>query len=166
MPYASCRQCGASFYVKPSHVARGWGKFCTAKCLHASMRTGEHIKCLTCGRDVYRTNRQFRHSKSGNFFCNRSCSASWKNSLRVGKKHPNWKGGGYTYRSILSRDKTAKACVLCGTDDKRVLAVHHIDHDHNNNVLANLAWLCHNCHHLVHHDNVERQRFIYKISAR
>ncbi len=46
------------------------------------------------------------------------------------------------------------------------MAVHHIDEDHNNNELGNLAWLCHNCHHLVHHDNVERQRFLALIKMR
>jgi predicted HNH restriction endonuclease len=38
----------------------------------------------------------------------------------------------------------------------RVLAVRHIDQNHKNNNVENLAWLCHNCHHLVHNDKVEQ----------
>jgi hypothetical protein len=55
---------------------------------------------------------------------------------------------------------------LCSTKDERVLAVHHIDHNRLNNKLDNLAWLCHNCHHLVHHDNVEKHRFLEKLTKR
>src|ERR1700744_1021775 len=98
MPYAPCRQCQASFYVKPSHVARGWGKYCSACCLHASMRTGSVVICAICDKEAYRTNKQFKRSKSGNFFCSKSCFAVWKNShLLVGEKHGNWKGGENTY---------------------------------------------------------------------
>lgn len=57
-------------------------------------------------------------------------------------------------------------CTLCKTEDKRVLATHHIDRNRLNNSVNNLAWLCHNCHFLVHHDNVETQRFADIIAKR
>jgi predicted HNH restriction endonuclease len=41
--------------------------------------------------------------------------------------------------------------------------VHHIDKDRTNNTLKNLAWLCHNCHYLVHHDKLEMQRFLKSL---
>ena len=61
--------------------------------------------------------------------------------------------------------KTGRRCICkrCGLDDKRVLAVHHIDQNHFNNKPENLTWLCQNCHFLVHHDKVEKQKFLAKI---
>ena len=52
---------------------------------------------------------------------------------------------------------------LCKTVDTRVLAVHHIDGNKKNNVVDNLAWLCNNCHHLVHHYPDEFKKFMATI---
>lgn len=59
------------------------------------------------------------------------------------------------YRSILTHSKVLAVCKLCKNKDKRVLAVHHLDRQRSNNKVENLLWLCHNCHHLVHHYNIE-----------
>ena len=115
------------------------------------MRTGSFVKCVTCGKDVYRTNKHFKHSKSGNFFCTKSCFAVWKNShLLSGDKHANWKGGENAYRNIIKRAGIMPICANCGISDTRVLVVHHVDRNRRNNVLSNLKWLCRNCHYLVH----------------
>jgi hypothetical protein len=151
MPYASCIHCKASFYVKPSHVLRGWGKFCSAKCLHASMRTGSKLKCDTCGKDVYRSKVQIIRSRIGKFFCTKSCFAVWKNSnLFIGVMNGNWKSGENAYRNIIRKARIVPKCSNCGISDKRVLVVHHVDHDRKNNILSNLKWLCRNCHYLAH----------------
>lgn len=57
------------------------------------------------------------------------------------------------------RQSIPKICRLCKTKDIRVLAVHHIDKNRKNNKISNLAWLCHNCHLLVHHYDAERNKF-------
>jgi len=49
------------------------------------------------------------------------------------------------YRKFI-KDK----CEKCGANDKRILCVHHIDRDRDNNKLENLQTLCFNCHRLVH----------------
>jgi predicted HNH restriction endonuclease len=41
----------------------------------------------------------------------------------------------------------------------KVLAVHHLDHDRNNNNVSNLVWLCFNCHFLVHNDKDFEKKF-------
>lgn len=149
--HASCLQCGAVFYVKPSHARRGWGKYCSAKCLHASMRTGSYVKCVTCGKEVYRTKKHHKRSKSGNFFCGKSCFAVWKNSnVLRGERHGNWKGGENTYRDVVRRAGIVPKCSDCGISDTRVLVVHHIDRNRKNNLLSNLKWLCRNCHYIEH----------------
>ena len=77
---------------------------------------------------------------------------SWKNKIvQVGKNHPNWVGGEFAGRGILERSARKMVCEYCGNSDRRVLAVHHKDSNRKNNKPLNLIWLCHNCHHLIHH---------------
>lgn len=45
-----------------------------------------------------------------------------------------------------------KACVICSTT--RSIHVHHIDHDHMNNSVDNLTYLCSTCHIRHHRTNV------------
>ena len=80
--------------------------------------------------------------------------------MYVGPAHPNWKGGEYAYRKILLRTKTVKICKRCGIEDSRLLAVHHLDENHQNNKVDNLVWLCYNCHFLVHKDKNEKKKFM------
>lgn len=81
----------------------------------------------------------------------------------MGEQHKNYTTGSSTYRAVMERQSTPKICRLCKTKDPRVLAVHHIDKNRRNNKLKNLAWLCHNCHFLVHHDQGEREKFMATI---
>jgi len=50
------------------------------------------------------------------------------------------------------RTEERQICVGCGMRDIRILAVHHLDHNRENNDPSNLTWVCFNCHHLIHHD--------------
>jgi hypothetical protein len=104
-----------------------------------------------CGKETYKTKKQLRVCRSKKYFCGKSCQAKWRNSVFIGDKHANWKNGMYSYRSVLSRNKIPEVCSICKTKDKRVLVVHHIDKDRKNNKVDNLAWLCHNCHHIIHY---------------
>ena len=54
------------------------------------------------------------------------------------------------YRKLMQREKVDEKCVKCGDNDSRILAVHHIDKDRENNKKENLIYLCMNCHFLVH----------------
>lgn len=152
--------CQKEFKTKPFFVKNGGGKYCSAACHHIGMKTGKMIKCFSCGKEVYKTLKAQRVSKSKKYFCSRSCQTKWRNQVFVGSKHANFKTGEFAYRSMLDRYKVPKFCRLCKTKDVRVLAVHHIDGNHRNNKLLNLAWVCHNCHHLVHHHDKERQKFM------
>jgi hypothetical protein len=160
MPTQICKICFASFYAKPSWLKKGNGVYCSTKCHHLGTRKGKTVLCHICGKEIYKTQKALLQSKSKKYFCNKSCQAKWRNAEFVGPKHANWKHGRACYKTILSRADVLKKCVLCKTTDKRVLAVHHVDKDHSNNRLENLSWLCHNCHHLVHYDSVEKRRFL------
>ncbi len=163
MPIVKCAKCSKEFKVKPSWLKNGYGKYCSTDCQHAAARKGMVVVCFICGKKVYKTAKALKGSKSGNFFCNKSCQTRWRNCEYSQDKHPNWKTGKHSYRSVLPRYNVPKICTLCQTTDERVLAVHHIDENRNNNSIENLAWLCHNCHHLVHHHPKERERFMATI---
>lgn len=163
MPTVKCRCCSKEFYSKPSWIRKGFGKFCSALCHHESQKNGEIVNCFICKKKTYKTLKALKSSKSRKYFCGKSCQAKWRNTEFIGEKHANWTTGEYAYRSILRRHKIVQVCTLCRTKDVRVLAVHHIDENHYNNDVQNLTWLCHNCHFLVHHDNLEKQKLLSKL---
>lgn len=151
MPIVKCKICFKEFYGKPFFLKRGQAKYCSPDCMHIASKTGEIVKCFICEKETYKTIKELRVSKSKKYFCSKSCQTKWRNTEFVGEKHGNWKGGESTYRDILKKNKISEICQMCSNDDSRVLAVHHIDKNHKNNKIENLVWLCHNCHHLVHH---------------
>jgi hypothetical protein len=166
VPIVLCKQCNKEFKAKSSWLKRGYGKYCSLACKYVGNRKGKIIKCDVCGEEKYKQLKQLRRSKSGKLFCSKSCQTKWRNSEFIGSKHANWKTGRSAYKSVLTRHGVPKKCTLCETDDQRVLAVHHIDENHLNNDVVNLAWVCHNCHHLVHHDSVYKYRFMNEILKR
>lgn len=163
MAQGTCSVCGKNFYTKPFWIKKGFGKYCSSACQYKGMRKGEDKACHICGKITYKKKRQLTGSKSNLFFCSRSCQTVWRNQLYLGEDHANFKTGMHSYRSVLGRNKIPKVCRLCKTIDLRVLAVHHIDKNRKNNALQNLAWLCHNCHFLVHHYEEEREKFMATI---
>lgn len=159
MPIKKCEKCNGVFYVRPAHLSKGWGKYCSAKCQHESARSGSTVKCHICGNETYKTLLQVARSKSKKFFCGKSCQTKWRNKEFSGEKSLLWKNGQTTYRDIMLKKSVPRKCVLCQEKDFRVLAVHHIDQNRKNYKVENLAWLCHNCHHLVHSDLIISDEF-------
>ncbi len=165
MPIVKCKLCLKEFYGKPSHIKLGYAKYCSTVCQYEGRKKGKNLSCHICSEKFYRALKQLKKSKSGKFFCSKSCQTIWRNQEFVGIKHHNWKTGLFVYRSILSRHKIPKFCNLCKTKDERVLAVHHVDKNRKNNHLSNLAWLCNNCHFLVHHYKEESLKFKKNLSV-
>lgn len=74
-----------------------------------------------------------------------TCSRACANTLfRSGEDNPNWKG---KYQSVCFSHHEKK-CVVCGED--KIVAVHHYDHNHENNDPTNLIPLCPTHHAYVH----------------
>ncbi len=160
MPTVKCLICLKEFYGKPFFLKRGHAKYCSQICMRIGSRTGKMMKCHSCGKEAYKTKKALRVSKSKKYFCTKSCQTKWRNSVFIGPKHANWKEGKFAYRSVLTRHKVPKVCGICRTKDGRVLAVHHVDHSRINNSISNLAWLCHNCHFLLHHYKDIEKKFL------
>ncbi|OGI64187.1 hypothetical protein A2914_00585 [Candidatus Nomurabacteria bacterium RIFCSPLOWO2_01_FULL_41_21] len=164
MPIVKCNLCSKSFFGKLSAIKKGWAKYCSSFCQYEARKKGKTLPCHICGKKTYKQVKQLTKSKSGKFFCGKSCQTVWRNQYFVGIKHHNWKTGLFVYRSLLTRHKTPKICILCKSRDRRVLAVHHIDKNRKNNKVSNLAWLCNNCHFLVHHYKDESLKFKKNLS--
>lgn len=159
----NCRICGKSFYTKPSWLKKGFGFLCSRTCQNEWSRTGKVVNCFLCREKVYKSLKALKKSKK--YFCNKSCQTKWRNTFFSGSKHANWKdGASIAYRNIMIKNDIPKICSLCRSVDFRILAVHHIDLNHNNNSLKNLMWLCHNCHFLIHHYNEERDKLMVPIA--
>jgi len=151
MAIVKCKICLKKFYGKPFFLRQGHAKYCSSKCMHIGRKTGKMVLCHSCGKEVYKTQKALKGSKSKTYFCTKSCQTKWRNSVFIGPKHANWKNGRHSYRSVMLRNKVPKICKLCKNTDSRVLVVHHLDKNRENSSLLNLVWLCHNCHFLVHH---------------
>ena len=153
MPIRKCKICGREFYVKPSRLKRGEGKFCSKKCQFEGQKKGKFVNCEVCGKKIWKRLHELKHSKSGKFFCSKSCQTKWRNKIFSGPKHPFWEGGIRVYRKILIENGIKPVCARYGLKDERVLTVHHLDRNRKNNSVKNLVWLCLNCHYLVHRYN-------------
>lgn len=153
-----CNICKKKFNTKPYFLKHGGGKYCSPECHHKGLKKGRVVQCFICKKDTYKSPKALQSSKSKKFFCSKSCQTTWRNTEFVGKKHANWIEGLYAYRSVLERHKILVICKRCKLDDKRMLAVHHIDQNRKNNKIENLTWLCHNCHHLIHRYPEERKK--------
>jgi len=146
-----CLVCRKEIKVKDSHAKKGWGKYCSRKCHSKTQFKGKWIECAHCGKQIYRTPKDFRRSKTKKFFCSVSCHCSWENkNRRCGENAPNWVAGQTVYRRLLKRCGRAEKCNACGIEDERILVVHHRDTNRKNNKPENLEWLCRNCHYIAH----------------
>ena len=118
--------------------------------------------CEWCGK---------RYSGRGKKFCSHNCWCSYRNKVNnpmknpetrlkmikskqgqnLADKNPNWKGGHTFYQRFRKL-----ACEICGVSSnkistrKKVLNVHHKDHNRLNWNLNNLITLCETCHQKQH----------------
>ena len=152
-----CKICGNNFVRKKSQIMLGGGNICSNQCRYVARKNGKNILCDTCGAEAYKSLKNLNASKSGKHFCSKKCLLISNSKNNDG--HPNWKGGEFSYRSILMRQPEIKVqCILCKEKDSRMLTVHHIDKNRSNNSIKNLTWLCHNCHFLVHTYTPEQKK--------
>ena len=159
-----CKICSKEFSAKLSHVKIGWGNFCSSTCHYVSMKKGNTVLCDECRIPTYKSLTKLASSKSGKFFCSKSCQTKWRNKVFSGNKHANWILGESTYRKVLKDSGVREVCTRCKKDDIRILVAHHIDHNRKNYDVKNLMWLCRNCHFVVHCDKLEEVKLLQTVS--
>ena len=109
-------------------------------------KAGQYVKCAYCGKEIYRCQSDIRSNKSGFFYCSQLCGNRHKNELR--KENGEWKDSkNYRLKALKTYEHK---CLCCGwNEDERVLEVHHIDSNRENNSIENLCILCPICHRKI-----------------
>jgi hypothetical protein len=166
----SCQICGKIFYVKPSKLKHGRGKYCSVGCrrkAQAQQMTGpgsplyvERIEktCLYCKKTIYVMPSGVRHSN----FCDRKCMTLYTR----GANHHGWMGGKScepyppTFNKGFKRkirDRDNHLCAVCGK--KNATCVHHIDYCKETTIEGNCITLCGHCHQATNQHRAYWQRF-------
>jgi hypothetical protein len=145
-----CEICGKKFKRKKSQIKLATKHYCSIRCSEKGRRRGKIVKCFVCKTPVYKSLKDLKLSKSGKYFCNHICGNKWIGKQQRAWNNPNWLGGKSSYKELLNREEIMKECILCKKNDTRILCVHHLDKNRENNEIKNLVWLCRNCHFLVH----------------
>jgi len=158
MEEVSCDLCKNKFKRKLSQISYSENHYCSSTCYNKAKRLGVYTKCANCHEPIYKTLKAVKISKNKKFFCSRQCNNIVLGQIYSRHNHPNWKGGEYSYKEYMNKQKVKKDCAMCNISIKSVLVVHHIDKNRKNNNLGNLIWLCRNCHFLVHHYQEESNK--------
>ena len=108
------------------------------------------VKCAYCDTEFSKPPSKINNSKSGLFFCCRE-HKDLAQRCETGEKFASIRPDHYGTTSKDYRSKAFDAyehkCSVCGwSEDERILEVHHIDANHENNELNNLMILCPICH--------------------
>lgn len=99
----------------------------------------KHTKeCKRCGKAFVFEGRIKTKTYERAKFCSRSCANS---------RQEWWNDNATGYRTIALQHWDHK-CAICNFD--KIVAIHHIDEDRNNNDPKNLIPLCPNHHEMVH----------------
>ena len=112
----------------------------------------ESVECAYCGEYFYKPKSKL-NSKSGLYFCCRE-HKDLSQRIESGEDFEDLRPAHYglgskNYRAIAFRTYEHK-CACCGwNEDERILEVHHIDENHNNNNVSNLTILCPTCHRKI-----------------
>ena len=185
----SCDICDKEFERSNTAIRKGEGRCCSRECLgtyRSTYLTGEKAanwkgrttvgKCEQCGKEM--RVRQARRKDGRDRFCSRPCYHNWFAEAHQGANSHLWRGGhepypvgwtGFVRRKV--RERFDNRCAICGKteqENKRKMAVHHIDYDKKNLDSGNLIALCHSCHGKT---NINRsywldlfvsERYVYK----
>jgi len=156
----NCSWCNKEIEKTPYDMKIKNNLFCDKECHDKFQRGGDKIivECEYCGKQKDITPFKYNNSTTGYFFCSQKCQSSWQIDFFKACNNPNWKGGlsfqdyGIEFNRTLKekiRDRDNRTCQLCGINEKeevRLLSIHHIDYDKNNNDESNLISLCTSCH--------------------
>lgn len=133
----TCAICDKTFsYIS---FREGKAKFCSQKCYQKS-RIGKELtiyQCLHCHINFKDSASRYRK------YCSKSCVNKCTKAFFIPKFT--------TVRRQMVRRNLIEKCEICGyNEEPKILGIHHIDKNRENNKKENLQVLCPNCHSIVH----------------
>lgn len=147
-----CDHCSKKFY-RPKRLIKSEAHYCSRKCRSASSKQQVELKCDYCRNTFYRQKAHTNRGRHGLNFCCRKCKDTAQSlSGNVKKIQPSHYG---SCKSTSSYRKRAffhygAICSHCGyKKSKKMLDVHHMDENRDNNDKRNLIVLCVWCHGLI-----------------
>lgn len=102
------------------------------------------VECKCCSKVFKVKEREKVHPKKDAYYCSRACANSVGGKAKSAKHFTVDKAG---YRTIAWRYHEKK-CIVC--EEINVVAVHHMNEDHNDNRPENLVPLCPTHHQYMH----------------
>jgi hypothetical protein len=159
-----CKNCNKDIIKPLFQIKRYKYGFCNKECqleYISNSSTATIEKCSNCQIDIKRTKNQKRNSKTGIYFCGNKCKNTFiAQKLRWKKRNDN-NPESCRKRKFKIFEDANYTCqnVNCGyNEDARMLDLHHVDGNHQNNNWLNLKCICVWCHNL-HHRGVEKLIF-------
>ena len=132
------------------HCDKNPNKFITYDKIKKSSdkRFGKRIKftmiCEKCEKPFSVKEREKLHPEKEKYFCSRSCANSTGGKAKAQKYHSD--DVAY-YRTVAFRHHEKK-CVVCG--ENKIVAVHHLNENHEDNDPKNLLPICPTHHQYIH----------------
>lgn len=140
-----CLFCDKEFITRIDQPA----SCCSKTCSFQASRKQSLVSCAACQKTFSKRICSLSGSKSGLYFCNRTCKDKSQKLGGISAIMPPHYGTGSGYghfaRELIKSNSLAK-CKDCGEDRKYLLCIHHIDGDRSNNVADNIEVVCGNCH--------------------
>lgn len=100
--------------------------------------------CDSCGNVFDVVERELLHPQKEKYFCSRKCANSVGGTANALKYHYDEVA---TYVTVGFRHHKKKCCVC---DEYRIVEIHHVDCNHENNDPKNLVPLCSTHHRYMH----------------
>lgn len=139
-----CLECGYQWIADPQNILylHKTVRHQCPNCFHKRII----VQCAWCGKEIERLPSEVNKNKSGLFYCCKEHGNLHKNALR--KQSGEWDNT--TNYRLKAFDNYEHKCYICNWDeDERILEVHHIDENRQNNSLDNLIILCPTCHRKI-----------------
>ena len=148
-----CNFCNKDIYKRPRDLRKFKKHYCNINCLtdyqkKYNTKNRVEVYCSNCNKKLLRTTRELNKSVNKIYFCDNLCKnrhlikRRWDKDTKV-KCHKSRRF------EVINRCK--KLCINCGyKDDIKMLDIHHLDGNHQNNEYINLASVCVWCHNLYH----------------
>lgn len=142
-----CDHCEIEFLKRATNIPITKHNFCSRKCYGLSQHDRIEKECTYCHAKIWVIPTRVEKSKSGLFYCSRSCKANVQClSSGISAAWPPHYGTTTSYRQI-ALNAYPHECEVCKYNEYiALLQVHHIDSDRSNSKLDNLIVLCPTCH--------------------
>lgn len=158
----TCRHCKQDFQFTRTTEKANHGKHCSSNPKRAEFyeklkqsskerhdaQLGElkeyWVECSCCGVDFSVKERESQFPMKEKYFCSRTCANSVGGKAKAEKHHQDDVA---KYTTVAWRHHERK-CVVC--DESNVVAVHHLNENHDDNRPQNLVPLCPTHHQYMH----------------